>query len=179
MKAPIPLTRREADMLNQLSERVDRIRTFICSQKPRSDAPSDWFTYLAAIKALQGNGNNDLSYLSCLLAKHHLLRLYGQCELDVAMKPQGAPGIDIDVVFPGVGRVVAEVKNVEPYQARDFGAQQKLAFQKDFRKLRETSAAAKYLFVTSSRSYEILQRRYAPELEGVQVVLLDVGEPAA
>jgi hypothetical protein len=124
------------------------------------------------IKALQGNANNDLSFLSCLLAKQYLVEHHVEVSFDAAAKAQGASGLDIDVRTTTGERIVGEVKTVEPYQPNDFGAQQKASFQADFEKLRSATATFKYLFVTSKRAHDMLTRKHRNDLAGITLVLL-------
>ncbi|HVS39086.1 MAG TPA: hypothetical protein VMS17_26240 [Gemmataceae bacterium] len=135
---------------------------------------SAWFATLARIKEVQGNFNNDISFVACLLAKQYLEKHFGVTDFDAASKPQGANGLDIDVATPNGERVVAEIKTIVPYKAanKDFGSAQKKSFRADFEKLNKTKALHKLLFVTDSMTYDLVQRKYTKEIPGVQVVLL-------
>src|SRR5262245_10331275 len=115
----IPLTYGERARFRETISRLEGIRAFICGRTPPGEDVASWFAHLSLLKGLQGNANNDLSFLACLLAKRYLVELHGQLFLDVAEKAQGAPGLDIDVHTSRGQRIVAEVKTVEPYQARD------------------------------------------------------------
>ena len=169
----VTLTSGELARLRETISRVEQIRTFVCRGTPASEDVATWFAFLSALKALQGNANNDLSFLSCVLAKGYLVECHGGLLLDVATKPQGAPGLDIDVLTVRGERIVGEVKTVEPYLPTDFGSQQKEAFRADFKKLQSATAQFKYLFVSSRRAHEVLGRKYAFDLAGVTLVLLD------
>ena len=59
------------------------------------------------------------------------------------------------------------------HQPRDFGAQQNVSFQADFKKLQVAAADFKYLFVTSKRAHDVLTRKRLNDLSGVTLVLLD------
>jgi hypothetical protein len=98
-------------------------------------------------------------FSACLLAKQYLVERQGELSLDMAAKAQGAPGLDIDVCSAAGQRIVGEVKTVEPYQPKDFGARQKASFRADFKKLRSSSAAFEYLFVTSSHNAALMRVR--------------------
>lgn len=92
---------------------------------------------------------------------------------DVAFKPQGAPGLDIDAKTIDGERVVGEIKTTTPYHGHDLGAAQKLTFVKDFRKLEEAVAVHKFFFVTDEATFDVVQRRYLDQLPGSTVVLLE------
>jgi hypothetical protein len=136
----------------------------------------EWYAALAKVKAIQGNINNDLSFVACLLAKRYLREHYEILGFDAAAKPQGAPGLDIDVVTPRGERLIAEIKTTTPYSGamNDLGAQQKNSFRKDFAKLNGAQATHKLLFITDRATFDIIQRRYAKEIPGVHVVLLEL-----
>ena len=65
------------------------------------------------------------------MAKQYLNTNYGIDDFDAAEKPQGAPGLDIDIKTRSGQRIIAEIKTIYPYQSDDFGAQQKNSFKKD------------------------------------------------
>jgi hypothetical protein len=69
-------------------------------------------------------------------------------------------------------RIVGEIKTTVPYGKNDLGAQQKTTFRKDFKKLNEANAPHKFFFVTSRRTFEIMQARYAHLIPDVQIILL-------
>lgn len=134
----------------------------------------EWFATLARIKDVQGNFNNDLSFVACLLAKSYLKKQFGVTNFDAASKAQGAKGLDIDVVSPSGERIAGEIKTIVPYKGakNDFGAAQKKSFRADFAKLNKAQATHKLLFVTDKASYDLVQLKYSKEIPGVQVVLL-------
>lgn len=133
----------------------------------------EWFTALARIKDIQGNFNNDVSFVACLLAKQYLEMHFG-VTFDAAAKPQGAAGLDIDVLTPTGERLVAEIKTIVPYKRarNDLGAAQKKSFRADFTKLNNAQAKHKILFVTDITTFEVIKLRYAKEIPGVKIVLL-------
>jgi hypothetical protein len=109
------------------------------------------------------------------MAKAYLIREFGEIDdFDVSAKPQGAPGLDIDIQTRAGKRIIGEIKTTVPYSGarNDLGAQQKDAFQKDFAKLNTTPADYKYFFVTDSATYNIVKRKYASQIPGVQVIHL-------
>jgi hypothetical protein len=53
-------------------------------------------TYLVGVKDVLGNLNNDISFLAGLLVKPYLRDRFG-VDFDFGLKPQGAPGLDIDI----------------------------------------------------------------------------------
>jgi hypothetical protein len=139
---------------------------------PIDDDPAAWFEFIAQIRAIQGNISNDQSFLSTLLAKAYLMRRFNLAEFDAAEKAQGTPGLDIDVSTEIGERIVGEIKTTIPYGMRDLGAQQKRTFREDFAKLNAAEARYKFFFVTSRKTFEIVQQRYAAEIPEVEIVLL-------
>ncbi len=93
-------------------------------------------------------------------------------EFDASSKSQSAPGLDIDVRTPDGNRVSGEVKTVDPYNQKDFGANQRAAFFKDFSKLAGAAADHKYLFLTEPRAFDVVKAKYQKQLAGVTVVCL-------
>jgi hypothetical protein len=113
------------------------------------------------------------------MAKEYLSAKF-DVTFDAAEKPQGASGIDIDVLSGSGERIVAEIKTTVPYQVSDFGAQQAASFKKDFVKLAVATAMHKLLFVTDRRAYTALQKpKYVSQIPGVRVVNLITGEEFA
>lgn len=168
------LTPNERKQLAAVERRQSELRAFLLQQaRPLSDGPlSDWFTFLSAIKQITGNASNDLSFIATLLAKEYLCSVLVMAPFDAALKPQGAPGLDIDERTRSGERVVAEIKTTVPYLGTDLGAQQKTAFRKDFAKLQLAEAPHKFFFLTDARAFEVVIRKYAADLAGVSVVLL-------
>jgi hypothetical protein len=78
-------------------------------------------------------------------------------------------------------RVIGEIKTTTPYKGNELGAQQQATFVKDFKKLLAPSAEFKFFFVTDPAAYEVMERKYKPQIPGVEVVLLtnsqDPGSP--
>lgn len=170
------MTEAEGARCTQITKRLDRLRELLVRSTPTfSDDPSAWYNYLAAVKTVLGNLNNDLSFVATLMAKRYLAEHHAVSTFDAAAKAQGAPGLDIDLVTTDGQRIVGEIKTIEPYLPRDFGANQKKTFRDDFAKLNGARATVKYLFVTEARSFELLRGKYAHEIPGVQVVLLAAG----
>jgi hypothetical protein len=92
------LTENERRSLTSIRQRLDRLRAFLIERASPLDgsAIGVWYDHLAATKEIVGNANNDLSFVACLMAKDYLSRHLEMEPFDVALKPQGAPGIDID-----------------------------------------------------------------------------------
>jgi len=172
------LTPNERAYLDSLSERLDRLRALLGAGPSLNSASdtTDRFAFLAAMKVIQGNTSNDLSFVATLMARDYLAQTVSLRPFDAAAKAQGAPGLDIDQCTLDGERVVAEIKTTTPYKADDLGAQQKATFAKDFAKLAAADAAHKFLFVTDGRTFAVLRRKYRPLLTGVTVVLLPAGE---
>jgi hypothetical protein len=160
----------EAKMLANLQDKLTALRDLLLGDMPES--LEQWNTYLAQIKQVTGNLSNDASFVAGVLAKQFLIAHHPIQEYDSVLKPQGAPGLDIDLVTNNGKRVIGEIKTTEPYGERDFGSNQKVAIMNDLRKLQRETAESKYLFVTSQRAYQILQARYQKYLSGIEVVLL-------
>ena len=160
--------------LESARNRIERLRDFLVTQvPPDSDTTAeDWFTYLVSMKEILGNINNGLSLVACLLAKHYLMKRFALTPFDVAAKSQNARGLDIDVIALTGERIIGEIKTTSPVDPSWFGAQQSASFQKDFAKLRSQQADFKFMFVTDSRTLDVLQKRHMTELEGVTIVCL-------
>ena len=174
------LTARESRYCAEIADRMSRIRDHL-NEASLADPvePSTWYEFLSALRKIQGNLSNDLGFVATLLAKRYLSSKFS-VDFDAAEKPQGAPGIDIDVRTADGQRIVAEIKTTDPYQPNDFGAQQAASFNKDFIKLAAASAAHKFLFVTEPRAFSVLQKpKYTKLIPGVRIVLLTTGEERA
>ncbi len=167
------MTEPEQARCGEITKRLDVLRRLLVRNTPSAaDDPSAWYKYLAAVKAVLGNLNNDLSFVATLMAKRYLAEHHSITHFDAAAKAQGAPGLDIDLATTDGQRIVAEIKTIEPYLPGDFGANQKKTFRDDFAKLNAAQASIKYLFVSEARSYDILRRKYTHEIPGVRIVLL-------
>ncbi len=116
-----------------------------------------------------------MSFAATLLAKQYLAKKHAGFTFDAAEKSQSAPGLDIDLRLTDGKRIVGEVKTVEPYQADDFGSQQRNSFEKDFAKLTKAVADNKYLFLTAPRAFEVVQAKYRQQLVGTTFVCLTDG----
>lgn len=163
----------ERARLEKLTQKGREIREFICARTPTDVDVRTWFAYLSAVKALQGNADNDLSFLACILAKNYLLEQHGPHAFDAAQKAQGAPGLDVDFRLSDGTRVVGEIKTTTPYLLTDFGAQQRTSMKKDLAKLQAADAGRKYFFVTDERTYDVLNKKHAHDLVGIELVLLE------
>lgn len=175
-----PLTTQERVELSEIAERLASLRRYVEAFNLSVDDPLDaWFVGLDRMKAIQGNTSNALSFVACLMAKRYLMAHHAIAALDVAAKPQGAPGLDIDVCTEGGQRIVAEIKTTVPYSGarNDLGAQQRESFRRDFAKLRQANADVKYFFVTDDHTFEIVNRKYAAEIPGVEIVCLRPATP--
>lgn len=128
---------------------------------------------LNQIKEIMGNFNNDISFVSCLMAKEFLETQFHLKEFDVSEKSQSASGLDIEVYTEDSKRIVAEIKTTCPYKTNDFGSNQIESLRNDFRKLRTAQADYKFLFVTEKSAYEVLERKYSKEIDGIILILLE------
>ena len=170
-------TKLEAEYLERIRARLAGLREYLdgVSLSEESHVP-EWFAALAKIKAIQGNINNDLSFLACLLAKRYLEKRFGLNNFDAAAKPQGAAGLDINVFIPSGKRLIAEMKTTVPYSGvlNDLGSKQKESFRNDFDKLTKTTADHKFFFVTDKATFEVVRRKYSMAIPGVEIILLDL-----
>lgn len=171
------LTDRENQYCAGIASRIDNIRSLLNkSSLGDPDAPAGWYAFLSALRQIQGNASNDLSFIATLLAKRYLSERF-HVTFCAAEKPQGAPGIDIDIRTTNGERVVGEIKTTVPYQGADFGAQQTARFKRDFVKLGAADANHKFLFVTEPTAFTVLKKRkYTQLIPGVRIVLLTTGE---
>jgi len=165
-------------MLEEIRQRLDRVYSYFTDHTfPDLEDVSNWFDYLNDIKTIQGNFNNDISFLATLLAKKYLEKRFEYNKFNAADKPQGAPGLDIDLRLPDGRRLVGEIKTTKPYKPNDLGAQQKNSFTNDFWKLSKANADIKLFLLTEPRTYELMKKdKYKSQLNGVRVVLLPTGE---
>jgi hypothetical protein len=174
------LTEKERRYCSDIADRVSRLRAFL-SENTLAEPPeaAKWHSFLSELRKIQGNVSNDGSFIATLLAKQYLHSQFG-VDFDAAAKPQGAPGIDIDVKTTEGRRIVAEIKTTVPYQASDFGAQQAASFKKDFAKLAASEADYKFLFVTDSAAFAALHKdKYTKLMPGVRIVHLATGQEHA
>lgn len=168
----------ERDYVEEMTRRLAQMRSFLAERPiPTPEEASAWYQYLASLKNIQGNANNDVSFAATLMAKTYLRAKFQCHSFDAAEKAQGAPGLDIDIWLPDKRRLVAEIKTTVPYKSNDLGAQQKAMFEKDFLKLASTKAAVKLFFLTERRTFDLMRAsKYRSKLAGIRVVLLPQGE---
>ena len=169
---------REQQMLEEIKQRLARISTYLSDHPfPELENALGWFDYLNDIKNIQGNFNNDMSFVATILAKEYLENNFGYNQFNAADKPQGAPGLDIEIQLSDGRKLAGEIKTTIPYKPNDLGAQQVKAFNKDFKKISEAKAAIKLFLLTSPKTYELMKKpKYKSKLAGVRVVLLTTGE---
>lgn len=164
--------------MESICGRLDQVRSLLSSNDfPDLEDIANWYSFLVELKTIQGNFNNDVSFLATMLAKQYLEEKFGLQNYNAADKPQGAPGLDIDVRLPDGKRLVAEIKTTSPYLPNDLGAQQKATFKKDFRKLTGAEADVKLFFLTEQKTFQLMKApKYRIQLSGVIVVLLTTNE---
>ena len=171
------LTPHEQSIMQNIERRLKEMHTHLSQETPSLEDSAAWFTYLAELKAIQGNSSNHLSFIGILLAKQYLAECYGLTDFDAAEKPQGAPGIDIDVQLPDGRHLVAELKTTNPYKENDFGAMQRKMIKKDFVKLSGAKADIKLFLVTDPDTFLFMQKnKYRYMVQSITVVLLPTGE---
>jgi len=164
--------------LEETFDTVTRLKTFLneSTLQPIHGSIPQWHGFLAQVKSILGNFNNRISFVALLMAKAYLVRKLALAPFDATSKAQGAPGLDIEERTLKGERVIGEIKTTEPYLMHDFGAQQLSMFKKDFDKLNAESAAYKFFFVSDSRSFELMKRKYAKRIPGVTFVSLLTNE---
>jgi hypothetical protein len=165
----------EQTYLQNITQRIILLREFLKAIDLEYDKDTGQsFEHLAQIKAIQGNINNDISFIACLMAKDYLAAKFKIGSVDMAAKPQGASGLDIDLITSDGEHIIAEIKATVPYSGakNDLGAKQREAFRHDFNKLNNTQADHKFLFVTDKTTFNIVQHKYISQIPGVKVVLL-------
>jgi len=172
------LSDQERLALGRIRERATRLGTYLQTARVPDDssALAEWFRFLAAMKEIVGNSDNDLSLVASIMARDWLCSNLKMCSYDAVRKAQNAPGLDVDERTEDGARVVAEIKTTEPYQKNDLGAAQLDSFRKDFAKLNTAVAAHRFFFVTSPRAFEMMRAKYAAQIPDVTVVLLPSGE---
>ncbi|HEV2073110.1 MAG TPA: hypothetical protein VGR29_05650 [Thermomicrobiales bacterium] len=146
-------------------------------QPPSMETPPQvWFKYLADMKAIQGNVNNDISFVSCLLAKDYLRQRFEIPWFDAALKSQSANGLDIDERSIAGERIIGEIKTTTPHYAVKFGANQIVSLKKGFQKLKKHQAEHKFMFVTDDRAFSVIAHSFCSDLGGVKLVCLTSGD---
>jgi hypothetical protein len=171
------LTPGERQAVQGILDRIATLARFLTQSPVAEDADSGvLYSYLARMKEIQGNTDNGVSLVACLMAKEYLTRQLDMQPFDVAAKPQGAAGLDIDQRTTAGARVVGEIKTTMPYGANDLGSAQRSTFEKDFVKLNAAAAVHRFFFVTERRTFELVRGKYASKIPGVKVVLLPFGE---
>jgi len=170
--------RDEINCLQNIRNRIEQVRSYLIAKDlPNFEDIADWYNFLADIKSIQGNFNNDISFLATLMAKQYLEKKYSLLDFNAAEKAQSAPGLDIDVQLADGRRLVAEIKTTVPYKPNDLGSQQKNTFNKDFSKLSNAKADIKLFFLTEQRTFDLMQNlKYRSKLSHITVVLLPSGE---
>ena len=171
-------TEKEETVIHQITNRVQQLRQVLTKQQiPEGEDVLSWYQFLAEVKKVQGNLNNDLSFVATLMVKQFLDRNFEITSFDAAKKAQGAPGLDIDVYTKDNVRIVGEIKTTYPYGENDLGANQQKSFKQDFSKLHTAQADFKFFFLTEKRTFDLMKmEKYKCQISGVQVVLLTTEE---
>lgn len=165
----------EAGYIEKLSNKLIEAKTFINNTDVDGFSKVDiieQFELLKGLRRILGNIDNDMSFLGCLLIKAFLQSRHDFPELNMALKAQGSPGLDIDEMTADGKRVIGELKTTYPYKENDLGAKQKNSFLKDFEKLQRNDAEYKYFFLTERQTFDIVCAKYLNHLQGVHIVLL-------
>lgn len=165
----------ESGYIDKISKKLLKVRAFLNSTNLEGFSQAEvmmQFELLKGLRRLLGNVDNDMSFLGCLLIKEFLQGRHNLPDLNMALKAQGSPGLDVDEMTVDGKRIIGELKTTYPYKESDLGAQQKSSFLKDFEKLQRNEAEYKYFFVTELKTYEIICNKYYQHLLGVQIILL-------
>ncbi|MFD1173929.1 hypothetical protein [Oceanobacillus picturae] len=172
------LSDEEINYIEKLSIKMDEVRGFLTDDMP-SDFPNEslinQYKTLKGFRRIIGNIDNDLSFIGCLLIKEFLKQRHLFLSLNMALKPQGSPGLDFDERTSDGERIIGELKTTYPYKESDLGANQKSNFIKDFEKLQLNVADYKYFFVTEFKTFNIVRSKYSQYLTGISLVLLPDG----
>jgi hypothetical protein len=89
----------EESAIADLERKLESMRSLLALPTPGNLEESS--SCMSRLKSAMGNLNNDASFIVCLLA-HHRINRY-----DAALKPRGAPSLDIDVITVEGERIVA------------------------------------------------------------------------
>ncbi|MDD7609431.1 MAG: NusA N-terminal domain-containing protein [Spirochaetales bacterium] len=166
------MTKKEIDTVYKSFHKLDSLRNALYTDSDMGDI-YEVFKYFNRIKEIMGNFNTDVSFITCLMAKDYLCNQFALEYFDVSEKSQSAPGPDIELYTAEGKKIIAEIKSTIPYKNNDFGSQQIDSLRNDFSKLKNSSADYKYMFVTNESAYNILNKKYSAELDGIMLVLLE------
>src|SRR5437016_913299 len=105
------LTTCERTYLDNIRNSLSQLAQFLVEHQFDYERASvkQWYEHLSSIKEIQGNTNNGVSFIACLLAKRYLLSKLPMLPFDCALKPQGAPGLDVDERTIQGQRVIGEI----------------------------------------------------------------------
>jgi hypothetical protein len=175
------LTQNESEALKTTAKKLCELRDFLDSYPLDENLDLRRLkTAVEQVQEIQGNLANDGSLIACVLARQFLQRRFEIPAFDAAAKPQGAPGLDVDVLTSSQKRIIGEIKTTVPYERnrRDLGANQKATFIKDFEKLEGKKAHHKFFFVTNPLTQEVVSERYGNRLRdgNIELILLGGGE---
>ena len=114
----------EQKILNDISGKVEKLQEYLGNENfsQYNQDMGYWYSYITQIKRIIGNFDNDISFISCLMAKEFLCRRHSFKTFDVSAKSQSAPGLDVDEMTLDGHRVIAEIKATIPYKETDLGA---------------------------------------------------------
>ena len=166
------MIKKEIDKVYKSFQKLESLRNALFTDVNKGDI-YEIFRFFNNIKEIMGNFNTDVSFISCLMATDYLCGQFNLGNFDVSEKSQSAPGPDIEVYTVEGKKNIAEIKSTNPYKDNDFGSQQIDSLRNDFSKLKNSSADYKYMFVTNESAYNILNKKYSAELEGIMLVLLE------
>ncbi|MCK1997496.1 hypothetical protein MPH47_09730 [Psychrobacillus psychrodurans] len=118
------LSNEEMNYIESLSEKVDKVRDFLINDMPSDFSNESLIVQYESMKGFRriiGNIDNDMSFLGCLLIKEFLNQRHLFADLNMALKPQGSPGLDVDETTIDGKRIIGELKTTYPYKENDFG----------------------------------------------------------
>lgn len=171
------LTSGELNYCRAIRAKDESLRTYLAQHSlDKCASPDALLNYLNGMKSALGNLNNDLSFVATLLAKNYLAKRFEVASFDAAGKPQGAAGVDIEAVTPEGKTIVGELKTTKPYQP-NFGAAQRNSILKDLKRLADSSANFRFMFVIDEEAFIALCKpSLASRAPGVEIVNLVSGD---
>jgi hypothetical protein len=167
------LTKNEEHSCGIIERRVNELRQFLNTHELEECTNFvSWYKYLNSMKGILGNFDNNISYVATLLAKQYITNHFKILPFDAAEKPQGAPGMDIDITTREGKRIIGQIKTTMPYGKNDFGSNQKTHIKKDLESLKNSRADYKFMFVTEFLTFELLKEKYLSPNSGLKLVNL-------
>ena len=94
----------EKGFLTKISKILAQLRSRLQSPEPKLESSTyEWFTYIDDIKRAQGNLNNVISFLSCLMAKEYIMDIGHLAFLEIMVVACPTSGFhQFEVEVPGL-----------------------------------------------------------------------------